>query len=125
MAKVVEPEMVRLVHIGTNDDRVVVSVRADRAEAKLATGVFEYEDEKAQAAVVKARQGSAAERAAAKEAALQEAEVDDGVDLDEMEYEEMTVPQLKRHASDRGVDLGGATRKADIIEVLAAADDSE
>ena len=36
--------------------------------------------------------------------------------------EEMTVAQLKAHAAEKGVDLKGATKKADIIEKIKAAE---
>lgn len=34
----------------------------------------------------------------------------------------MTVPELRAYAAEHGVDLGGATRKADIIAALQAQD---
>ena len=36
--------------------------------------------------------------------------------------EEMTVAELKAHAAENGIDLNGATKKADIIEVIKAAE---
>lgn len=36
--------------------------------------------------------------------------------------EEMTVAQLKAYAAEKGIDLNGATKKADIIEAIKAAE---
>lgn len=41
------------------------------------------------------------------------------------DYESMTVPQLRDEAKKRGVDLGDATRRDDIIAVLTEADEDQ
>lgn len=43
----------------------------------------------------------------------------------EGDYESMKVPELVTLAEDREIDLGGATKKADIIAVLKAADEDD
>lgn len=48
---------------------------------------------------------------------------DDGQqDGQEEPLEEMTVAELKAHAAEKGIDLNGATKKADIIEAIKAAE---
>lgn len=49
---------------------------------------------------------------------------------DDVEYpegapeEEWTVKQLKAYAADRSIDLGDATKKADMVAAIAAAEES-
>ena len=52
-----------------------------------------------------------------------EVDVDGDAQIDPDGYAAMTVPQLKALAGDRGVDLGDATKKADIIAMLELADE--
>lgn len=49
---------------------------------------------------------------------------DDGQDEPEQAelLEKMTVAQLKAYAAENGIDLNGATKKADIIEAIKAAE---
>lgn len=52
--------------------------------------------------------------------------IDDAPPLpEEGDYENYTVPQLLEQARERQVDLSGASKKADIIHRLAAADASD
>jgi len=50
---------------------------------------------------------------------LVEAEGDD--DNGSADISKMTVPQLEQYAKDNNIDLGGATKKADIIKAIEAA----
>lgn len=47
-----------------------------------------------------------------------------GYTVEELEQtpEDMNVPQLKKYAKEHGVDLGGATQKAPILELINAAE---
>ena len=38
-----------------------------------------------------------------------------------MDYNSMTIPQLREYAAGEGIDLAGATRKQDIVNVIEAA----
>jgi len=48
-------------------------------------------------------------------------EAEGGDDNAVTDISKMTVPQLEQYAKDNNIDLGGATRKADIIKAIEAA----
>lgn len=53
-----------------------------------------------------------------KEEEKPEEEPADNAELDEEEIRKMNVPQLKKYAKDNGIDLGDATKKDEILEVI-------
>lgn len=56
------------------------------------------------------------------DAGLAEIVSDEANDAVPADVDAMSVEQLKAHASDKGVDLAGATKKADIIAAIVAAE---
>ena len=44
---------------------------------------------------------------------------------EEKPLDKMTVEELKDYAADKGIDLGDATKKADILETIKKAEDTE
>ena len=47
--------------------------------------------------------------------------IDDSPESDPDEFDGMTIPQLQEHAKTNNINLGGATRKPDILKAIRAA----
>ena len=87
----------------TKEDPYVDVEDKETADAVVATGYFELVEETAD-------------------------DNNDGGKNDESgatDYNKMTVPQLEAYAAEKGIDLAGASRKAEIIAKIAAAETAD